>query len=160
LARRDIRLKRGQAHTEVVTLEPTTQRTLSRVLFIGGGFAVGVSLVLSAFAVRSENRAEKFLNLTQTLHKNAQPAQLTAYHASLVERDRFRTSAGVAVAGSIGMFITGIFLHELDEPSLAAVRQRDEPRRRSPESARSTPRFAFVSGPPTADVGASVRVNF
>ena len=32
LARRDIVLERGKAHAEVVTLEPTTQRTLSRAL--------------------------------------------------------------------------------------------------------------------------------
>ena len=160
LARRDIRLARGQTHTEVVTLEPTTQRTLSQVLFIGGAAAIGASLVLSAFAVRSENHAEDFLRITQTLHRNAEPAQLTAYHASLVERDRYRTAAGVAVAGSLGMFITGIFLHELDQPSSPSVRQRDEPLRRTAAQARTTPRFAFVSGPAAADVGASVRVNF
>ncbi len=161
LARRDIRLERGQAHTEVVALEPTTQRTLSRVLFISGGAAIGMGLVLSAFAIHYENKAEDFLQLTQMPHrkpKPAEPAQLTAYHASLVERDRLRTAAGVAVAGSIGMFVTGIFLHELDQPSSPSVRQRDEPRQR--ESARSAPRFAFVSGAPAADVGASLRLNF
>jgi tetratricopeptide (TPR) repeat protein len=158
LARRDVRLERGQAHTEVVSLEPTTQRTLSQVLFVGGGVAVGASLVLSALAIRSENRAENFLRLTSTLHKNAQPAQLTAYNASLVERDRFRTAAGVAVAGSLGMFITAVFLHELDQPRSPAASQPDE-RRRHAEAALA-PRLSFVSGAPAADVGATVRVNF
>jgi hypothetical protein len=57
LARRDIQLGRGKTHTEIVTLEPTTQRTLSQLLFIGGGAAIGASLVLSAFAVRYRTAA-------------------------------------------------------------------------------------------------------
>jgi hypothetical protein len=157
LARRDIRLERGHAHTEVVTLEPTTQRTLSELLFIGGGAAIGASLVLSAFAVRSENRAEDFLQ--EYRRKNVDPGKLVAYNASLVERNRYRSAAGVSVAGAFGMFITGLFLHELDQPRSPATRRHDE-LLRSSASTRNTPRFTFVSAAPATDVGASVQVNF
>ena len=156
LARREIRIARGQSHTELVTLEPTTQRTLSELLFVGGGVALGASLVLSAFAVRSENSAEAFLQ--QQKRRNVNAGQLVAYNASLVERDRYRTAAGVGVASALGMFITGLFLHELDQPSSPA-RRRDESTRPS-AGASSAPRLAFVSASPAADVGASVRVNF
>jgi hypothetical protein len=157
LARRAVRLERGKTHTEIVTLEPTTQRRLSELLFIGGGAAIGASLVLSAFAVRSENRAEDFLQ--QWRHKNVHPDRLVAYNASLVERNRYRTAAGVSVAGAFGMFITGLFLHELDQPTSPATRRRDE-LLRSAEKAPTTPRFAFVSAAPASDVGASLQVNF
>ena len=157
LARRAIRLERGKAHTEIVTLEPTTQRTLSEVLFIGGGAAIGASLVLSALAVRSENRAEDFLQ--ERSHKNVDSGELVAYRASLVERNRYRTAAGVGVASAFGMFITGLFLHELDQPRSPATRRPDEPR---PAAAKAptTPRVAFVSAAPASDVGASLQVNF
>jgi tetratricopeptide (TPR) repeat protein len=157
LERRDISLERGKAHTEVVTLEPTTQRTLSELLFIGGGAAIGASLVLSAFAVRSENRAEDFLQ--ERRFGNVDSDQLVAYNASLVERNRYRTAAGVSVAGAFGMFITGLFLHELDQPRSPGTRRRDESPRAA-ANARTTPRFAFVSASPATDVGASVQVNF
>ncbi|HYQ18128.1 MAG TPA: PEGA domain-containing protein, partial [Polyangiaceae bacterium] len=49
LVRRDLQLNRGEAHTELVRLEPTTQRTVSELLFVGGGVALSASLVLSAF---------------------------------------------------------------------------------------------------------------
>jgi len=157
LARRDIRLERGKTRTEVVTLEPTTQRTLSELLFIGGGAAIGASLVLSAFAVRSENRAEDFLQ--QWHRKNVDSDQLVAYNASLVERNRYRTAAGVSVAGAFGMFITGLFLHELDQPRSPATRRPDE-LPRATGGASTTPRVAFVSTSPATDVGASLQVNF
>ena len=157
LERRDISLERGKSRTEVVTLEPTTQRTLSELLFIGGGAAIGASLVLSAFAVRSENRAEDFLQ--ERSFKNVDSDQLVAYNASLVERNRYRTAAGVSVAGAFGMFITGLFLHELDQPRSPATRRRDDSLRAA-ANARTTPRFAFVSASPATDVGASVQVNF
>jgi hypothetical protein len=157
LARRDIVLERGKTHTEVVTLEPTTQRMLSELLFIGSGAAIGASLVLSAFAVRSENRAEDFLQ--ESGYKNVKLGQLVAYNASLVERNRYRTAAGVSVAGAFGMFITGLFLHELDQPRSPAMRRRDEPLRSS-KGTRTIPRFALISAAPATDVGASVQVNF
>jgi tetratricopeptide (TPR) repeat protein len=157
VARRDIQLERGKTHTEIVTLEPTMQRTLSQLLFIGGGAGIGASLVLSAFAIRSENRAEDFLQRQR--RENVSFDELVAYNASLVERNRFRTAAGVSVAGAFGMFITGLFLHELDHPTSPARRRSDE-LPRSAEKTRLPPRFAFVSAAPATDVGASLQVNF
>lgn len=153
-ARRDVRLERGKTQTENISLEPTTQRSVSELLFIGGGIALGASLVLSALAVQSENHAEDFL--WQLKRHNVQRAQVVAYNASLAERSRYRTAAGISVAGSLGMFITGLFLHELDQPSSSGGR-RDE---RPGEAARAAPRFAFVSAASAADVGGSIRVNF
>jgi hypothetical protein len=128
LVRRELFLKRGQNHTEVVTLESTTQRNLAELLFMGGGAALGGSLVLSAFAIRSEDRAEEFLRRQR--HENVTTSQLIAYNASLVERDRYRTAAAVSLAGSLGLFITGLFLHELDRPNApAAPRHVPHPRR-------------------------------
>jgi hypothetical protein len=155
LARRDIRLARGQTRTENVSLDPTAQRTVSQLLFIGGGAALGASLVLSALAVQSENHAEDFLR--RQSHHNVLRSQVVAYNASLAERDRYRAIAGASAAGSLGMFITGLFLRELDQPSVPALRRPDEP---AAEAMASAPRFAFVAAAPAADVGISALVSF
>lgn len=154
MVRRDLRIERGRTHTEQVTLEPTTQRMLSEFLFMGGGGALGASLVLSALAVRSENKAEQFLG--DRRQHGVSAAQLVAYEASLVERNRYRTAAVVGVAGSFGMFITGLFLHELDRPSALGTATRRQGH--LPHSALSRFRFAPVAA--TSDVGASLQVSF
>jgi tetratricopeptide (TPR) repeat protein len=157
LARREVQLERGKAHTEVVSLEPTMQRSVSELLFIGGGAALGVSVVLSAFAIRAENDAEDFLWAKR--QGTVSNPQLVAYNASIAGRNRFRTAAAVGVAGAFGMFITGLFLHELDQPRSPALHRRDDLPRPAERSA-SVPRFSFVSAAPASDVGASVQVNF
>lgn len=155
LARRDVRLARGQTRTENVSLEPTSQRTVSQLLFIGGGAALGASLVFSALAVRSENHAEDFLQ--QQSHHTVFRSQVVAYNASLAERGRYRAVAGVSAAGSLGMFITGLFLRELDQPSVPALRRPEEP---AAAALRSAPRFALVTAAPATDVGISALVSF
>lgn len=156
VVRRDLRLARGQTHTEVVTLEPTTQRMLSEYLFIGGGVALGGGIVLSALAARSQNSAEDFLWLKR--QRGVTSAELVAYNASIAERNRYRTGAAVGIAGSLGFFITGLFLHELDRPSLAAAPRHFEPR--EPEAAQAAPRFAFSPVTVTGDLGGSLQVSF
>jgi tetratricopeptide (TPR) repeat protein len=156
VVRRELRLARGQAHTEVVTLEPTTQRSLSEYLFIGGGVALGGGVVLSALAVRSQNRAEDFLQ--RQSHRAVSSAELVSYNAYIAERNRYRTGAAIGVATSFGFFITGLFLHELDRPSLAAATRRSEPHER--EGSLSSPRFAFSPVTATGDLGGSLRLSF
>jgi hypothetical protein len=155
LVRRDVTLEHGRSHTEYVTLEPTQQRSISELLFIGGGVGLGAGFILSAFALRSQSHAEAFL-VAQSRHTQT-PADLVAYHASLVERDRYRTGAIVGFAGAAGMFITGLFLHELDAPGLPA------PPRREPSKTEATraPRRVSVS-PVTAtgDLGAALELHF
>ena len=157
LVRRDVDVARGKSNSEVVRLEPTVQRTLSELLFIGGGAALGAGVALSAFAIRSENRAEDFL--WRRGHSSRPPAELVAYNASLVERSRYRTAAVVSLAGSAGMFITGLFLHELDRPSAptAPARQETSP---APEAPLHIGKLVFVPAASTADVGASLQVSF
>jgi hypothetical protein len=154
LVRRDVRLQRGQAHIEYVTLEDTTQRTLSQALFIGGGAALGAGIVLSAFAIRSENKAEDFLRLRKS--HAAKPAELVAYNAALVERVRYRTAAAIGIAGSLSMFITGLFLHELDRPDAPAAPRRGLER----DASRLAPRFGFSPVTATGDPGASLSLHF
>jgi hypothetical protein len=156
LVRRDLRLARGETHTEMVTLEPTAQRSLSEYLFIGGGVALGGGIVLSALAVRSQNSAEDFLQRKQ--HHRLTSPQLVAYNASIVERNRYRTGAAIGIASSLGFFITGLFLHELDRPSLAPALRPLEPRER--EASQTAPRIAFSPVTDTGDLGGSLRVNF
>jgi hypothetical protein len=155
LVRRDVQLERGQSHMEAITLEPTTQRTVSELLFIGGGAALGASLVLSGLAIRAENAAEDFLQ--QQRHRNVSLSQLVAYNARLTERNRYRTLATVAVASSAGLFITGLFLHELDQP-----RSPSAPRRELPQAKRegAAGRLTFVPEVTVGQFGLSLQGNF
>jgi tetratricopeptide (TPR) repeat protein len=154
VVRRDLRVERGQSHSEVVALERTTQRQLSELLFIGGGAALGASLVWSAFAVRAQNDAEDFLRRLGS--DPGRPADRIGYDASIVERNRFRTAATVSVAGSVGMFITGLFLHELDRPTVSAGPPREPARKES----ASLPRFQLTPQASSADLGASLQMSF
>jgi hypothetical protein len=154
LVRREITLAHGQARTELVTLEPTPQRGISELLFIGSGAALGASLVLGAFAVRSENRAEDFLYLRRK--RGGTSGELVSYNASIIERNRYRTAAVISAAGSVGMFVTGLFLHELDQPGSPGAPRRDVLRR----DARRVPTLDFEPAVAGADVGASLKVNF
>ncbi|HYQ40716.1 MAG TPA: PEGA domain-containing protein [Polyangiaceae bacterium] len=114
VALREVTLQRGKQQNIRVTLEQTPQRITSQVLFIAGGVSLGTSLIFSSFAIRSEGDAEQFLGTIKT--QNASPAELTSYNTSINERDRFRLATGVSLAASAGFFITGLFLHELDQP--------------------------------------------
>jgi hypothetical protein len=114
LADQTVTLERGKALSFRLTPEVSTQRTVSLVLLVGGGAALGAGLVTSAFAVRAENRAEEFLG--EQSRRNVTSDELAAYRASVNERDRFRVASTVAFASSAGLFITGLFLHELDHP--------------------------------------------
>lgn len=157
VVRRDVQLKHGQSHTEYVTLEPTTQRRLSEYLFIASGAGLGASMVLSAFAVRAENGAENFLG--QLKHREiVRTPELVAYHARIVERTRYRTAAAIGAASSVGFLITGLFLHELDSPSLAVGPGRAA----SDEggSAALERRFDFSPVTATGDLGASFQLRF
>jgi hypothetical protein len=125
---------------------------------MGGGLALGASVVLTALAVRSENSAENFLALRDRPHEILKPAQLAAYNAKIVERTRYRTGAAIGVASSLGLFITGLFLHELDQPSLAGAAW-PKPSGES-SSAKLEPRFDFSPVIATGDPGASLQLHF
>jgi len=114
VALREVTLQRGKTQNIRVTLEQTPQRITSQVLFMLGGASLGTSLVLSSFAIRAEGDAEQFLGKVET--NNVSPAELTSYNNAIAERDRYRLATGVSLAASAGFFITGLFLHELDQP--------------------------------------------
>lgn len=156
LVRRDLKLEHGHSHTEYVTLEPTQQRAISELLFIGGGVGLGAGIILTAFATRSQNKAENFLRLRNYDHHGSTPG-LIAYNAAIVERDRYRTGAVIGFAGAAGLFITGLFLHELDSPSLPAPARQKLNR---PDALRTPPRFAFSPVTATGNLGAAIELHF
>jgi hypothetical protein len=87
--------------------------------------------VLNAFRIVAENRAEGFLN-TQGSH-NVSADELLRYSATVAERDRFGAASGAALAGAAGLFLAGLFSHELDQPDLERLRGADTwPRERTP----------------------------
>jgi PEGA domain-containing protein len=143
VALREVTLQRGRSQNMRVTLEQTPHRITSQVLFITGGASLAASLVFSAFAIRAEGRAEEFLGRFKT--ENVSVGDLTSYNVSIADRDRYRLAAGVSLAASAGFFITGLFLHELDQPNPQLV-------------FRTAPRPATEAPPAPSPPKASVQV--
>ena len=115
VALREVTLQRGKTQNIRVVLEQTPQRITSQVLFGLGGAALGASLAFSAFAIRSEGSAEDFLR--DIGNGNVSAEDLTSYKTAINDRDRYRIGAGVSLTAAAGFFITGLFLHELDQPN-------------------------------------------
>jgi hypothetical protein len=84
-------------------------------LFIAGGAALGAALISSALTIRAEGQAEEFLGRRKLGNVGAD--DLLRYDSSLIDRDRYRIATGVSLASAAGLFITGLFLHELDQPN-------------------------------------------
>jgi hypothetical protein len=158
--RRLVDLERGKAQSIRITLKPTPQRLASQALFIAGGAAFGADLVLSALAIRAQNRAEEFLG--RRAQENVSSADLFRYGAAVAERDRYRLASAIGLASAGGLFITGLFLHELDQPNLqrlSAAGPLTESERPPPDKGRSS-RLRFTPLVGAAQVGAALDLSF
>jgi tetratricopeptide (TPR) repeat protein len=154
LGEQRVRLVRGQPLAIRISPELSVQRVVSMSLLCAAGAAAGASVVLSAFAVRSENSAENFLGARA--HHTVSSAQLAAYQASVNERDRFRFAAGLGFASAAGLFVTGLFLHELDRPSAPERKASAQP-----QSANNAYRsLAVLPVSPTGVAGATLLLQF
>lgn len=154
LAQQRVRLVQGQPLSIRITPELSTQRVVSLSLLCAAGAAAGAAVVLSAFAVRSENSAETFLG-ARSQHE-VTSAQLASYQASVNERDRLRFGSALGFASAAGLFVTGLFLHELDRP--AAPERKGKPLPRAASARRSG--LDWVPAGPGGSVGASLTFNF
>ena len=111
---REVDMPRGGRQQVHIELEPTAQRMTSHVLLIGGAVALGAGTFLSVLAVESEDAAQDFL--ARQDRENVSTAELVRYQADVERRNRYRLMAGVNFAASLGLLVTGLFLHELDQP--------------------------------------------
>jgi len=111
---RSLVLERGQTASESFTLQPTKQRLTSHALLIGGAVTLGAGAALSVLSLHAENQAQEFL--VRHDDGNVSEAELVRYNADVATRNRYRWLAGATFAASLGMLISGLFLHELDTP--------------------------------------------
>ena len=149
VAIRNLVLERGKAQSIRVELEQTSQRIASQAMFIGGAAALGASLVASALTIRAEGQAETFLGRRE--QGNVKAGDLIRYNSTITDRDRYRIGTTVCLAASAGFFITGLFLHVLDEPNAqllyrAGPRSGSEPVPRAPAPKASVQVAPMVSG--------------
>jgi hypothetical protein len=115
LASRRVELERGGTEKLQISLEPTTQRITSKVLMIGSAAAFGAGIAFSFLAVSSEDAAQDFLARRST--ENVSNADRVRYAGDVTRRDSYRLIATAGFASSLGLLVTGLFLHELDRPS-------------------------------------------
>ena len=118
------------------------------ILFLSAAAALGTGVVFGALAVNAENRAQDFL--TKQAQGNVSGADLASYESNVTDRTRYRAATGISLASSAGLFITALFLYELDRPS-AEQTSRMAP---SPPPLRVAP-LAFPGG-----AGASLHAAF
>lgn len=152
-----LRLERGKTQSLKIELEPTKQRVASEVLFITGGAAVGAGVLLGALAVRAESRAEDYLS--ERKDHNISGDDLASYNSAVTNRDRYRLAATISMASALGLLVTGLFLHQLDDP-----RPQDLYRKTSPPSGfpreRSASRVQFTPLITPGSYGAALRTAF
>lgn len=144
----EVRLERGKAQSIRIGLEPTAQRIAAEAQFIAGGAALGASLVFSALTIRAEGRAEEFLGASA--RGNVLSSDLVRYNSALIDRDRYRLATTVCLASAAGFFITGLFLHELDQPNpqllyRTTVRSGIDSSPKAPEPAKPRVRVAPIA---------------
>ena len=154
VAERTLELDPGETRALPMQLERTRQRKAALTLFITGGAALGATVLLSALAIRAENDAETYLG--RRSQGNLSPAELDDYHDAVELRDRFRLATYVTLASAGGLFVTGLFLHELDRPDPKVVFKKPTPGEREAPSARL--RVAPIVG--SHALGALVRQRF
>jgi hypothetical protein len=109
-----LELERGQNQNLHVTLAPTPQRQVARGLFVASGVALGVGVVAGAFALHAQGNAQDFLD--KRSQGTVTSGELSEYNSDVSDRDRYRLIAGISVGASAVFFLTGLLLHELDQP--------------------------------------------
>ena len=155
---RVVELERGETQAHAFSLEPTSQRRASNALFIGGAAAAGAGIAFSYLAVRSQQSAQEFLDRWET--ENVSIAEKVRYDADVTQRNRYRWIAGAGFASSLGMLITGLFLHELDEPGADDLYGPSTKSASTAEASRAPDRFDFSALIGPNQVGAALSGEF
>jgi hypothetical protein len=114
LASHEIDVPRAGQQELSVELEPTGQRLTSHVLLVGGAVTLAAGTFLTVMALVTEGAAQDYLEKSR--RENVSTAEFVRYTADVQRRDRYRIMAGVNIAASLGLLVTGLFLHELDQP--------------------------------------------
>jgi hypothetical protein len=138
VATQALQLNRGELSTTSFELEPTRQRIASHVLFAGGAVALAAGGAFSFLALDSENDAKEFV--TRQKLENQTTGELVRYDADVTRRNRYRWLAGASFAASLGLLVSGLFLHELDTPSADDLyRSVPQPGEARPAAAQAQP---------------------
>lgn len=158
VATQTLRLERGKSQTLKLELEPTKQRVASEVLFITGGAAVGAGVLLGALAIRAEARAEDFLSDRQ--EHNVTADDLATYNSSITNRDRYRLAATISMSAALGLFVTGLFLYQLDDPRPQDLYRRTGPAARLKRERGKAGQVQFSPLIGSGSYGAALRTAF
>jgi hypothetical protein len=114
-----ITLERGSTRHLPVELHWTTQRMAAVSLFVVSGVTLVGGLLSAAAAAASEYEAEQILN--QRDEESLSPSELEDYEEAIELRNRLRVGAAATLAISAGSLVTGLFLHELDDPNVRDI---------------------------------------
>jgi len=159
VATQSLLLQRGTTQSASFPLEPTSQRVASHWLFVGGGAALVAGGAFSFLSLYYENQAQDFLERHKT--QNLSQAELVRYNADASRRDFYRWFAGGTFAASLGLFVTGLFLHELDTPGAEELYRSLPPQSHAPAASAERPRrYDFGALVAPGQFGATLRGEF
>jgi hypothetical protein len=159
VATQSLQLNRGELATTSFELTPTRQRVASHVLFAGGAVALAAGGAFSYLALNSENDAKEFVQRQK--QQNQTMGELVRYDADVTRRNRYRLLAGASFAASLGLLVTGLFLHELDTPSADDLyRSLPQPGEARPLAARAPRRLELGAWIVPGQLGASLQGEF
>ncbi len=122
LSLRTLTLGPGETQDISVALDPTWQRRAARVLFVGGGVALGAGIVFSVLAVGTEDRAQEFLR--KQAAGNVSSGELSSYRGAVTDRDRYRMATAVSLVSAVTFLVTGLLLYEMDHPDPKELNRR------------------------------------
>ena len=158
---RVLELGKGELLRESVTLEPTAQRHASYALLLAGGGAVLAGGAFSYLAVSAQDSAQEFLAKRE--RENVSQGERVRYEAAITQRDRYRTIAGASFGAALGLFVTGLLLHELDEPEpedLRAPAPTLQPREPAADRGRFGSNLAWSGLVAPGELGLTLRGEF
>ncbi|MBK8942648.1 MAG: PEGA domain-containing protein [Polyangiaceae bacterium] len=109
--------------TASLTLETTTQRDLSYVVFAMAGAAAITSGVTTGFAFQAQSTANELLD--QQKRSGLEPEDLAAYEGAREDRGRLVIGAAVTGGAAGALLITGLGLFLVDPPERLASTSPD-----------------------------------
>ncbi len=119
LSTRVLQVERGRAQEVAVTLAPTPQRRLARLLLLGSAIPLAAGVVFGVAAKLEEDRAQDVL--ARRARDNVSSADLGRYQDAVAARNHLRVASIASLAVTAAGLLTALALHVVDYPDPEAI---------------------------------------
>jgi hypothetical protein len=119
LSSRVLAVERGRGQDVTVSLSPTPQRRVARLLLLGSAVPLAAGLALGLAAKLEEDRAQDVL--ARRAQGNLSSGDLGRYQDAVAARNHFRTAAIGSLAVTGAGLLAALALHLVDYPDPEAI---------------------------------------